>query len=79
MIFLPKAAPPTVVEAYEKAIKAIIARDDFAALSAKTLGDYPQMTGAAAAKAKALATDVPESAKQFVINWLKEDYGVSLN
>ena len=79
MIFLPQAAPPEVVAAYDQALKDVIARDDFAELSARTLGIYPQMTGAAAAKAKALATDVPDSAKQFVVDWLQEDYGVSLN
>jgi hypothetical protein len=78
MIFLPKTAPAEVVAAYDKAIREVIARDDFAQLSAKTLGIYPQMTGDAATKAKALATGVPDAAKKFVINWLKEDYGVSL-
>ena len=78
MIFLPKAASADVVATYDKALKAVIARDDFATLSAKTLGTYPQMTGDAAEKAKALATDVPDTAKQFVIDWLKEDYGVTL-
>lgn len=78
MIFLPEAAPPEVVATYEKALKDIHAREDFAELSEKTLGIYPQMTGNAADKAKALATDVPDQAKQFVIDWLKEDYDVSL-
>ncbi len=49
-----------------------------AELSATTLGIYPQMTGAAADKAKVLATSVPAASKEFVINWLQEDYGVSL-
>jgi hypothetical protein len=37
------------------------------------------MTGEAAKKAKALATEVPDAAKQFVIDWLREDYDVTLN
>jgi tripartite-type tricarboxylate transporter receptor subunit TctC len=78
MVFLPKTASPEVVAMYEKAFKDIKARPDFAELSETTLGIYPQMTGAAADKAKKLATNVPPSAKQYVKDWLKEDYGVTL-
>ena len=67
MLFLPPQADADVV-----------ARPDFAEKAAATLGDYPQMTGAAADKAKTLATQVPASAKQFVIDWLENDYGVRL-
>jgi hypothetical protein len=37
------------------------------------------MTGEAAKKALASGTKVPAEAKAFVINWLSERYGVSLN
>ena len=79
MVFLPGNASADVVATYDQAFKSIIARDDFAELAAKTLGEYPQMTGAAAQTAKELATQVPAEAKQFVVDWLQEDYGVSLN
>lgn len=78
MVFLPGSASPELVAAYEEAFNAIIARDDFAEISAKTVGIYPQMTGDAAAKAKTLATEVPDATKQFVVDWLAEDYGVTL-
>ncbi|MDU8945432.1 tricarboxylate transporter [Ovoidimarina sediminis] len=78
MVFLPGSADADVVATYTKAFEDIIARPDFAELSAKTLGVYPQMIGPAADKAKALATQVPDSAKAYVVNWLEEDYGVSL-
>ena len=78
MVFLPKTASADVVATYDKAFKAVIARPDFAQISEKALGTYPQMTGDAAKKAKALATEVPDTAKQFVIDWLKADYGVTL-
>ncbi|WP_417669479.1 tricarboxylate transporter [Roseibium sp.] len=78
MVFLPNNASDEVVAAYEKAFNDILARPDFKELSSTTLGAYPQMTGAAAEKAKALATQVPAEAKAFVINWLQEDYGVTL-
>jgi hypothetical protein len=36
------------------------------------------MTGAAAEKAKELATQVSPEAKEWVIKWLKDDFDVSL-
>ena len=79
MVFLPKTASAEVVETFQNAIRSIIARSDFKEKSGAILGVYPQLTGAEAQTAKALATEVPDSAKQFVINWLEEDYGVTLN
>ena len=79
MNFLPQGASADVVAAYDVALNEIIARDDFQELAAATLGVYPQMTGDAAQKARALATEVPDAAKQFVIDWLREDYGVTLD
>ena len=55
------------------------ARGDFAEISAGRLGVYPQMTGGEATGALASATQVPDSAKSFVVDWLLERYGVSLN
>jgi len=78
MVFLPGGAAPEVVAAYEKAFNDVIAREDFAEISAATVGVYPQMTGDAADKAKALATEVPDATKAFVVDWLAEDYGVTL-
>lgn len=78
MVFLPKTAPKEVVDGYEAAFKKVLARDDFAELAATTLGAYPQMTGAAADKAKTLATNVSPETKQFVVDWLEEDYNVTL-
>ncbi|WP_193368760.1 tricarboxylate transporter [Pelagibius marinus] len=78
MVFLPKTAPKEVVDGYEAAFKKIHARPDFAQMAEKTLGKDPQMTGKAADNAKKLATTVPPSAKQFVLDWLKTDYDVTL-
>ncbi len=78
MVFLPNSASAEVVAAYDQAFKDVIAREDFAEMAETTLGDYPQMTGEAANKAKEEATTVPDAARQFVIDWLAEDYGVTL-
>ncbi|PRX38440.1 Tripartite-type tricarboxylate transporter, receptor component TctC [Meinhardsimonia xiamenensis] len=78
MVFLPRGATQEAIDTYTNAFNKIISRPDFAEMSEPQLGKYPQMTGAAARKALELATSVPPSAKAFVINWLKEDYGVTL-
>ena len=78
MVFLPAGASKDAIATYTKAFDAIKARGDFAEISAGRLGVYPQMTGQEATAALQLATNVPQSSKDFVTNWLQERYGVSL-
>ncbi len=78
MIFLPAGAPAEAVDTYTKAFETIKARPDFAEISEVTLGKYPQMTGKKAKAALKDATDVPNEAKEFVVAWLKDRYGVTL-
>ena len=78
MVFLPAGAPQEAIDTYTAAFRAITERDDFAEISATRLGLYPQMTGAAADTAVASATTVPDEARDFVINWLADRYGVVL-
>lgn len=78
MLFLPQGATPEAVETYSNAIKSILDRPDFADISLKHLGKYPQMTGAPAEKALNSVFNVPGEAKAFVVNWLAERYGVKL-
>ena len=78
MVFLPPGASEDAIKTYTAAFEAVKALDDFSKISAKRLGKYPQMTGTKAAGALNSATSVPDAAKAFVKNWLKERYGVSL-
>ncbi|MCY4034810.1 MAG: tricarboxylate transporter [Hyphomicrobiales bacterium] len=78
MVFLPAGAPDDAIVTYTAAFETIKARADFAEISEGRLGKYPQMTGDEAKAALDSATRVPDSAKQFVTNWLKDRYGVSL-
>jgi len=78
MVFLPAGAPQAAIDTYTAAFEVVKARADFAEISAARLGVYPQMTGGAAQTALASGTDVPAEAKDFVINWLSERYGVVL-
>lgn len=79
MVFLPAGASQDTIDTYTAAFDAVKARGDFAEISAGRLGVYPQMTGGEATGALASATQVPDSAKSFVVDWLLERYGVSLN
>ncbi len=78
MVFLPAGAPQAAIDTYTAAFDAVLARDDFAEISATRLGVYPQMTGDAAQVALESATEVPEEATTFVIEWLADRYGVVL-
>lgn len=78
MVFLPAGASDDAIATYTAAFEAVKARADFAEISAARLGVYPQMTGAEAQVALESATAVPAEAKDFVVNWLSERYGVTL-
>ncbi len=78
MVFLPAGASADAIATYTAAFEAVKARADFGEISAARLGKYPQMTGAEAKVALASGTNVADSAKGFVVNWLKERYGVTL-
>jgi tripartite-type tricarboxylate transporter receptor subunit TctC len=78
MVYLPGSASQALVDTYTQAFKDIIARPDFAELAAEELGVYPQLTGAGAISASDQATQVSADSKAFVLDWLKEAYGVTL-
>ena len=79
MVFLPNGASADAIATYTAAFDAVKARADFAEISGARLGKYPQMTGPAAQTAMDSATKVTPEAKAFIVNWLQEKYGVSLN
>ena len=79
MVFLPAGASDDAIVTYTKAFNDVLARADFAEISASRLGVYPQMTGDAAKATQQQGTNVADDAKAFVINWLSDRYGVTLN
>ncbi|MCP9483451.1 tricarboxylate transporter [Shimia sp. CNT1-13L.2] len=78
LAFLPAGTPQDVIDTYTKAFEAVVARDDFADISSKRVGKYKVFTGNGANAALGTATSVPDAAKVYVTNWLKEAYGVEL-
>jgi tripartite-type tricarboxylate transporter receptor subunit TctC len=79
MVFLPQGATEEMVQTYSAAFDRVKARPDFAEISAVNLGAYPQMTGRAAERAFEQAISAPPEAKEYIINWLSERFGVALN
>ena len=79
LAFLPAGTDQEIVDTFVAAFEEIKARPDFAEISSKRLGKYPMYVGADAKAALGAAITVDASAKEFVVNWLKEDFGVELN
>jgi hypothetical protein len=78
MVYLPGTASPEVVAMYEQAFRDILARPDFLTMAGEELGVYPQLTGDAGRSASDQATKVTAEARDFVLGWLKEAYGVEM-
>jgi tripartite-type tricarboxylate transporter receptor subunit TctC len=78
LVYLPGTASAETVAMYEEAMAEILARPDFTEISEAELGVYPQMIGPAARVAHEAAITVSDEARQFVLDWLREDYGVTL-
>jgi len=77
--FLPQGTPQEVIDTYTAAFDAVRNRDDFPTIAAKRVGKYEVFVGEGAQRATRAGTTVSPEAKAFVINWLQEKYGVSLN
>ncbi|MEV8467478.1 tricarboxylate transporter [Fluviibacterium sp. DFM31] len=76
--FLPAGTPQDVVDTYVAAFEAIRSLPEFKQIASQQVGDYPMFVGTGASKAAREATTVSEGAKAYVINWLADDYGVTL-
>ena len=79
LVYLPKTAPQAVVDMYADAFRKVLARPDFKEISAQELGVYPQMIGQAARVAHEQAITVSPEARQFVLDWLRDEYGITIN
>lgn len=78
MVVLPKDAPAEVIEAYGEAAKAIVEAPDFRERAGEELGDYDQLVGAEADAALKEALTVDPAIREFLTNWLAEDYNVRM-
>ncbi|MGS4947364.1 tricarboxylate transporter [Meridianimarinicoccus sp. RP-17] len=77
--FLPAGSPDDVIQTYVDAFDAVRSADGFAQRAAQQVGKYPVFVGEGAERATREGTTVSDEAKAYVIDWLREAYGVSLN
>ena len=78
MVFLPKDTPDDIVQAYREAMEQVVQDPEFQAEKEEVLGAYEQGTGDGAVKMMELAVNVPEEARQAVIQWLKDEFDADL-
>ena len=76
--FLPTGTDQEIVDTFVNAFNKIKNRPDFAKISAKRLGKYDMFVGKNAKKALNTAIKLDPKAKAFFVNWLAQDYGVTL-
>jgi tripartite-type tricarboxylate transporter receptor subunit TctC len=76
MLVLPKDVSPDVLETYANALKKVVTAPDFKEKSDLHLGIYEQTIGENANKLKETATTVDKKDKEWITNWLMENYKV---
>jgi len=78
LLVVPRETPDEIVFAYADAVEAMKRDPDYLARKPAALGAYEQVTGAAAQTIYELATDVPQSARDWVRTWLRDEFRVNL-
>lgn len=76
MLVLPKDVPSDVIETYENALRKVVSETNFKEKSDLHLGIYEQTIGQSANKLKDTATNVDKKDKEWISNWLMENYKV---
>jgi tripartite-type tricarboxylate transporter receptor subunit TctC len=77
-MWLPKKTKPEVVETYRMAAAKVIADPEFQGVVEKSLGGYRQLAGDDARKAFDQVLGVSKDDKAWVIQWIKDEYGVEV-
>ena len=77
-IFLPSSASEETVQMYVDALNEVVSAEGFQEEADEVLGAYQQLIGDAAVEATTQATTISDEAKQYVLDWLQEDYGVTM-
>ncbi len=77
-MWLPEKTKEEVVVAYREAAAKVIMDPEFQAVVEKSLGGYPQLAGEKARKAFEQVLGVSKEDKAWVIQWIKDNYGVEV-
>ena len=77
-MWLPEKTPDDIVAAYREAAAKTIADPEFDKVVEKSLGGYPQIAGLKARNAFDQVLQVPKKDREWLINWLKTKYNVTI-
>jgi tripartite-type tricarboxylate transporter receptor subunit TctC len=77
-MWLPEKTPDGILNVYTQAAKKVIADPEFIKSAEVRLGKYPQMVGPEARKTFNKLIQISKEDREWLINWLKTKYDVSL-
>ena len=77
-MWLPEKTSKDIVDAYRAAAAKVQADPEFQEVVKKSLGGYKQLAGLDAGKAFDQVLSVSKEDRQWLINWIKETYGVTV-
>ena len=77
-LFLPKDTPKEIIDAYTQAMRTIFAQPGFEQTAQQHLGLYQQTIGLEAKKMLAQSIDVDAQSIEWIKNWVKEKYQLTL-
>ncbi|MCM2131268.1 Bug family tripartite tricarboxylate transporter substrate binding protein [Larsenimonas rhizosphaerae] len=76
LLLIPKGVNPDLIARYRQGARTLMSNDDFLAAARKQIGPYKPVVGEVAAKQLAAAMELSDANRQWVIDWLKDRYGV---
>ena len=77
LLVVPEGTDEDIVAAYQEAVRQMKEDPDYQANKEAVLGTYEQVTGKEAQALYEIATNVPDEAQEWVLNWLNEKYDVT--
>ena len=77
-MWLPQKTESDIVETYRAAAAKVIADAEFQTVVEKSLGGYKQLAGEAARKAFDQVLSVSKEDKAWVLQWIKDEYGIEV-
>jgi tripartite-type tricarboxylate transporter receptor subunit TctC len=78
LLVAPKETPIEIVQAYQHAVTAMKQDPEYITRKPAALGTYEQVTGPAAQRLYELATDVPQQARNWIRQWLRDQFQVNI-
>nr|WP_110654806.1 tripartite tricarboxylate transporter substrate-binding protein [Salinicola halimionae] len=76
LLLVPKDIAPGLLEQYRDAAKKLVKDEDFLSAARKQVGPYEPVVGEVAAKQLESAMELSDDRRQWVVDWLRDRYGV---